>query len=521
MNDLTPVSLSDIAAAAVKNMYSSLDERRDYLPFFTYRLFDKDISLEHGEFDSPHVVGRYLDGLWMAERAFGIRANRDIVKSLWKHMSKALKAGEHQGDCLAWNEQTGTQPAGAWGHNQREAVLGILGASHLLGSEEILSTARALVKGIARITDHQGCFPAGRLTEQGWTDGGVLGPLPAQSGRMVRSLLHLHRESKDELALQLAREMAQRNRDRCFDPEGTWLADAGIHVHSIVGTITSLIDLALLTRDSGLLGHARAAFERGAAGYRSSYGWVLEMRGTEHERGEANNTGDILEAAILLARNVDPSYWDDAERILRNHLVKSQLRDPTLFKDSEALPESDARIFKGVAARAVGGFCFSSPADFMSHDGDIAPINTDLVGGATQALCEAYEAATEESTSEISVNLLFDKSIGGTQVRSHVAGRGRVEVDVSNGKRLKVRIPQRAMRDTVRIKVGGKEARPEWSGCYVCADGKSKNYQVTVEFELKRLSGVERLNGKEYRVEWRGDTVTGVEGSRVRFNPLY
>ena len=521
MNNLTPISLPDIAAAAVKNMYSSLDERRECLPFFTYRLFDKDISLEHGEFDSPHVVGRYLDGLWMAERAFGIRANKDIVKSLWKHMSKALKAGEHRGDGLAWNEQTGTQPAGAWGHNQREALLGILGASHMLESEEILCTAQALVKGIARTTDHQGCFPAGRLTEQGWTDAGVLGPLPAQSGRMVRALLQLYRQSKNELALQLAKEIAQLNRDRCFSPGGTWLQDAGIHVHSITGTITALLDLALLTRDSGLLDHARAAFDRGAAGYRSSYGWVLETRGTEHERGEANNTGDVLEAAILLAHNVDPAYWDDAERILRNHLVKSQLRDPKLFKDSEAMPESETRIFKGVAARAAGGFCFSSPADFKSHDGDTAPINTDLVGGATQALCEAYEAATEESTSEISVNLLIDKSIGGTRVRSHIPQEGKVEVDVSNSKRLKVRIPARADRNTVRLKVGGKEARPEWSGPYVRVCGELQSFHVTIEFELDRFTAVETLNGREYNVQWVGDTVTGVEGSRVRFKPLY
>jgi len=48
---------------AVEHIFNTLDERQDYLPFFHYELIQQPTRLQHGPFDSPHVVGRFLDAL--------------------------------------------------------------------------------------------------------------------------------------------------------------------------------------------------------------------------------------------------------------------------------------------------------------------------------------------------------------------------------------------------------------------------------------------------------------------------
>ncbi len=61
-------------------------------------------------------------------------------------------------------------------------------------------------------------------------------------------------------------------------------------------------------------------------------GWVIESSDLERDdvnadRGEVNNTGDIVETALILARWGHIEYFEAAERIVRCHLLPSQLRD--------------------------------------------------------------------------------------------------------------------------------------------------------------------------------------------------
>ena len=91
-------------------------------------------------------------------------------------------------------------------------------------------------------------MPGAYLTHSGWKKDALWHALdapPAQSGRMVRALLDYYRLSDDRAALELAREIATYNARNCFEQDGSWKEEAGIHVHSITGTITSIIDLGI------------------------------------------------------------------------------------------------------------------------------------------------------------------------------------------------------------------------------------------------------------------------------------
>jgi hypothetical protein len=513
-------NLLSVVDLAIRNMTGSLDERRDYTPFFTYRLFDRPISVEHGAFDSPHVVGRYLYALDWSRRVFGLEPDWELVAHLERRLVASLDLGTDRGPGLAWNEETGSQEPGAWGHNQREVLLALIALAHITGRQEPMDRASRLVRDLQEHTAGTGRLPGSHLTMDGWKNHAALGPLPAQSGRILRALLEYYRDSGDSLALQLAETMARVNARECFERDGTWTAAAGNHIHSITGMIAGLIELGLYLRDAELLEAGRKAFDHGLQPYRSEFGWVQEFRGTSHERGEANNTGDILQSAVLLARHLDASYWADAEKILRNHLIVSQYREPSWFDDSGGPPDTPQQVYRRVVQRALGGFCFSSPADFKSHQDDRAPINTDLVGGAIHSLCEAHEAGVDDTGRELRVNLLLSRNLPACRIESHLP-TGAVDISLKQPRVVLVRIPRDTDENGLRLRIDGQSVRPIRIGPYLRLTERPLEHHARVEIPPLERSATEVLNGTEYEVHWKGETVLAVRGPEKLFAELY
>ena len=78
------------------------------------------------------------------------------------------------------------------------------------------------------------------------------------------------------------------------------------------------------------MGIVKAFYDNGLWEMRDETGWSREHAVGDDGRpdeGEMNNTGDILETALVLGRWGYTDYFHDAERILRCHLLPSQLRD--------------------------------------------------------------------------------------------------------------------------------------------------------------------------------------------------
>ncbi len=73
-----------------------------------------------------------------------------------------------------------------------------------------------------------------------------------------------------------------------------------------------------LLGDGSLMMRVKAFFDNGLWAMRDEIGWSPERLTQENsDHGEANNTGDILETALILGRWGYPEYYHDAERILR------------------------------------------------------------------------------------------------------------------------------------------------------------------------------------------------------------
>ena len=101
-----------------------------------------------------------------------------------------------------------------------------------------------------------------------------------------------------------------------------------------------------------------------------------------------------------------PNTSQDAEHILRGHLLPSQLCDVSWIVDT---PDPDnINGLRDVANRHLGAFGFPAPYGHAPLDYEEIRFNMDVVGGATGSLCEAWRTTVPRGTAVARVNMLFD-----------------------------------------------------------------------------------------------------------------
>ena len=146
---------------------------------------------------------------------------------------------------------------------------------------------------------------------------------------------------------------------------------------------------------------------------------TLSGDGGNPDEGEMNNTGDILETALILGRWGYTDYFHDAERILRCHLLPSQLRDISWIPTPDNPDGLDT--LRNVAQRQQGAWGFPAPFGHQpleQRDGGRMRFNTDVVGGTVGSLCEALREMTRFDEAGHWVNLLFDHETPEIEVKS-------------------------------------------------------------------------------------------------------
>ena len=182
--------------------------------------------------------------------------------------------------------------------------------------------------------------------------------------------------------------------------------------------MSSLAQLADLMQDSLLMRRVRAFYDNGLREIRDALGWVIEssLPDRPSDLGEVNNTGDILETALILGRWGYTEYYHDAERILRGHLLPSQLRDISFIEEPPNPDNEDGK--RDVAARHCGAFGFPAPYGHAPLGKNLISFNMDIVGGAVGSLCEAYREVARFDEAGHWLNLLFDHETDAIKIES-------------------------------------------------------------------------------------------------------
>jgi hypothetical protein len=334
--------------------------------------------------------------------------------------------------------------------------------------------------------------------------------------RMLGPLVKYYRTTGYGPALKLALILKDKAIAEFFTTEGHYDLDSFVtgHSHSITCVLSSLAQLADLLQDAALMTRVKAFYDNGLLDMRDELGWSPEStthQGTDH--GEANNTGDILEAALILGRWGYLEYYDDAERILRGHLLPSQLRDVSFIEAPDNPDGVDG--LRDLANRHLGAYGFPAPYGHQSVGkgrGNVS-FNMDVVGGTVASLCEAYREVARPGAVGTWVNLLFDHETSAIRVQSPYT-HDCLRVELKQSGPLFVRIPSWLNYDDVTVE--GAEAQPIWTKGHLffseVAAGKEIQFHFPLkESEITEITLSKRLHNHPIRVKMRGDAVVAMD----------
>lgn len=508
--------------AGMGPMSTFFDERCGGLPFFGNAMTGTDAGNSHHEsFSMAHIPGRWLNALLFAEDVLGIPADAEAIETLRRWAYRSLtSAGIGFPACLNLDEMTAKKETDL--HNLREVMHALYALTRYRGDDAARTLGLSLIDAVDRYFDDEVCA----LREAEYTrDTGAKvqcwsgthrykSPFPVTFGRYIGPLVKFYLATGEPAALR----QALRLKDACFahvlNARGDYDVEVfGGHTHSTTAMISSLALLGEATGDRAILKRVRRFMENGLSQIAVDFGWCIEGYQRADCVGEVNNTADILETCLVLARAGYAGYFARAERILRAHLLPSQLLD-TCFVPADDDPAHIARY--RLNERAKGAFGFPCPYGHEYEPGALVSFNWDIVGGATEGLCEAYCARTSRDGRFISVNLLFDVDDEDLTFTSPYGAEDTATLTLKReGACVRVRVPSHC---AAVVAEGCERIRQgEWLYLLTLRAGE----RVRLRFHFEREREYVHFRQHCFCVEWRGEEVCAMDapGKRLKFFP--
>lgn len=514
MSQLNNVNTTDIADAirlGCRTMGQVFNADDNYIPFFGSQVYpEAELAFSPAHSES-HVPGRHLNALLNAEATLGLSIDEDVIE---KH-TQAAKFAYRGPAALPFNRNEITGPlANFRPHNMREGFHALYALVKYRQDQQAQALAEASISAIhehwnandgwdyARLEGHYG------LDVQRSTF--IVG-----LARSIGPLVKYYRATGYAPALELALVLKEKVLQGFFPEDGAYHVDRlGTHTHSTTCVMSSLAQLADLTSDGPLLQRVKQFFDRGLWAIRDALGWCIENAAptADPDRGEVNNTGDILETALILGRWGFVDYYQDAERILRGHMLPSQLRDTSFITDPPNPSQVDGK--RHVADRHLGAFGFPAPYGHYPIEASSISFNMDIVGGAVASLCEAYHAVTRYDQSGHWVNLFFDHETPAIKIESPYTHEA-LRIKVKQPGPLFVRRPswinpdQMISKDVARVH--------HLQNGYLFMAHPPRNRFITIEFPLptQKLDLSHRI--RKIRVRLQGDQVVAMDNFEADF----
>ena len=505
------VNTTDIKAAVTlgcRTMSSVFNPEDGDIPFFGSTVRPRAWLGFNDSHSESHVPGRHLNALLHAESALGHKVDPSVVE---KHARAAFFSFGGALPLPLNRDRVGGKLVRFLPHNLREGLHALYALARYRESAKARETAERCIDTIFELWKPDDAWDRARLEGKlglrlvEWPGAFITGV-----ARAIGPLVKYYAATGHQAALRLALLLKDKAVDECFLHDGSYdTARFGTHTHSTTCVMSSLAQLAELTRDAPLMERVRRFFDNGLTQVSDAIGWSIENSapGSNPDRGEANNTGDILETALILGRWGHSEYYARAELILRAHLLPCQLRDTSFIPKAP----SDAGDRPTIAERHLGAFGFPAPYGHQPLGAPDVSFNMDIVGGAVDSLCAAYGHAVTSDAAGVRVNLLFDHETAGVRVESpYTGGRaGTLRVTPKTAKPLFVRLPSWVPASGLAVE--GAAVAPRVSNGYLVFTGCTPGKTIDVKLGLPRRELVLRHRTRDIRVRLQGDAVTAMD----------
>ena len=509
LHDVNTTDIRDAIRLGCRTMQHVFDADDGNVPFFSSRIRPETAFAFSPRYSEAHVPGRHLNALLNAEAAAGIELDEAAVGN---HRRAALLACSGPLPLVLNRETTDGPPVNFCPHNLREGLHALYALAAFRGDVEAREAAERLIAAVLDLWHPDRGWDEQRLVAAGLAYQPCPGFIQGEA-RMLGPLVKHYRATGYAPALELALLMRAKAIADCFPADGACDRQRvrTHHAHSITCVLSSLAQLADLLGDAALLGRVKAFYDHGLWQLRDELGWSPERLGQhDSDHGEANNTGDILETALILGRWGYHACYADAERILRCHLLPAQLRDVSFIEDPPNPQGRDA--LRDVADRHLGAFGFPAPYGHLSIGegrGNLS-FNLDIVGGVVGSLCEAHrEIARHEPTGHW-VNLLFDRRTDAIDVESPYT-HPCLTVRLHRPGPLFVRLP--AWVEPHELRVEGTCEPPHPHNGYVFFAQPPVGTPIRLRFPLRKqhLTLSPQRHKQPIRVKLQGDAVVAMD----------
>ncbi|WP_308638013.1 hypothetical protein [Paenibacillus silvisoli] len=277
------------------------------------------------------------------------------------------------------------------------------------------------------------------------------------------------------------------------------------HTHSggILTAAVAIMRRALQTKDERQIQQMKTVFDW-TMRYSSSWGWIPDGVGPDNASCESCSITDAIHLGLLIARNIDASYYAVLERFARNQLLENQfvLTDPMLPNVDEALKPKFARALYGSWAS------WSKPG---SLDNCNESVEGCCLGAGVRACYLVWDDIVTQKDGVVSVNMALSRNSDWVEVISYQPYEGKLELIVHDAPTLRVRVPDWIDFEDVTVSVDDAVQKPALSADgYIRLEGLQPGQLVQLIYPLTTVEKSERVSGQDYNVRWRGDTVVSV-----------
>jgi hypothetical protein len=515
LSQVNTTDIRDAVALGCQTMSRVFNADDNDIPFFIAKAWPQAelaFNLCHSE---AHVPGRHLNALLNAQAALSIEVDEAAIE---KHARAACFS--YSGPvALPLNRQQINGPLVNFApHNIREGFHALNALVQYRDDEKARRLAEASIQAIFDLWNPDNGWNREVLQNKyGLQILDYDAPFLGGVARSIGPLAKYYAATGYAPALQLATLLKDKVLCEYLLPDGEYHEALGHHTHSVTCVMSSLAQLAMMTRDAPLMERVRKFYCNGLETISNEIGWSLEnASGKFHlHRGEANNTGDILETVLLLAQWGYTDCFHRAERILRCHLLPSQLRDVSFLANPDNPQNRDG--LRDVVQRLRGAYGFPAPYGHLPVGFTEISFHLDVVGGVVASLCEAWRVMSHTNERGHFINLLFSRQNEDFDVvSSYEYSQLLLRIDVKKPAPLWVRMPPWAEREKVKIR--GASALPGVFNGYLCIPQPK---MVCIAFPLaRREMELAHRNGK-IRALLYGDEIAAMEnfGANWTFFP--
>ena len=524
-------------------LLNCLDPEQHFLPCYDITI-DKDYRAFQTFNAMSHNIGRWWDAILRVEDAVGFEIPQDLEDAMLQNTELFFDNPDHL--CLfpmdgPWHPNTARFFLDF--HSMREWLLSLSGLVRYRNSDWAAEKGHMMLETVLRISK-AGDEPWDveslervRIMEERDLPGsrGTLNRSQLDVGRFIEALVCFFEATGDSLAMELADRFARYHLEHSTNEDGSFNKYCWVnHTHSYLGTLRGLLRFGEVTGQHEYIERVASTYRETVRGLFKPSGYVCHDLDKE-TGGDTASYSDAIQLAIWLSKQGHSDLLDDAEQMMRNRLVPSQLTECPPLRPLELKKSEDGKSFlvwnnvshtereipveaiswkDDFEERAIGAFSIHHEP----HGGNHAV--TDVTASGAQGLSEFYNHIVGETA--VGLVIRFHTNFENEQI-AIISSRDSgavLDVRVKVPQPVLIRIPAWVPEESAHFKVNDAARQPVRLGCFAWFGAESFPGTIRMQYALPRRCSREVINDTEFEYAWCGDEIAGVRPNTEHF-PFY